>query len=84
MEIEEPEVEGEEYEQPALFGEKMVQSEARGLTHWMLYADGSSVYAYDIVTGDLTATEVLTIEDGVDTLAVDANKGYVFVGYTSS
>ena len=62
-----------------MYGEKMEQSEARGLTHWMLYADGSSVSAYDIVTGDKIAAEVLKIESDVSNLAVDANKGYLFV-----
>lgn len=61
----------------------MQESEARGLTHWMLYSDGSSVYAYDIVTGDGTASAVLSdLPNQVETLAVDSNKGYMFVGYS--
>ena len=84
MDIEEPEVAGEEYVEPPLYGEKMEQSEARGLTHWMLYAEGAAVYAYDIVTGDKVAAEVLTLDTPVSNLAVDANKGYLFVGSATS
>lgn len=84
VDIEEPEVAGEEYVEPPLYGEKMEQSEARGLTHWMLYAEGAAVYAYDIVTGDKVAAEVLTLDTPVSNLAVDANKGYLFVGSATS
>lgn len=62
----------------------MKDSEALGLTHWMLYADKSTVYAYDIVNGKQKTTEVLTILDKIDNLAIDSNHGYVFVGYLSS
>ena len=62
----------------------MLESEARGLTHWIVYSDESSVYAYDIVTGKGNAQAILVdLPSQVDTIAVDSNKGYMFLGYNS-
>lgn len=57
----------------------MKESEARGLTHWLLYADSSTIFAYSIVHGNGISTPVLEGLEGVSSLAVDVNAGYLFV-----
>ena len=58
----------------------MKESEARGLTHWMLYTDSKKVYAYDLVAGKSKAVSVLdNLSSKVSFMAVDSNHGYLFV-----
>ncbi len=62
----------------------MKESQARGLTHWMLYTDSKSLYAYDLVAGKSKAVSVLDkLSRKVSYMAVDSNHGYLFVAMQS-
>ena len=52
------------------FSEAAWQSEERGLTHWLLISDGSSVYAYNAVKGT-EPVELITGLKDVTQIAVD-------------
>ena len=49
-----------------------------GLTHWMLYSDGESIFAKNYVK-DTKVSEILSDLENVKALAVDANRGYLFI-----
>ena len=76
--------EEEEEEDPInfmYFSEKAANSELMGLTHWMFFTDGFSVYSYGIVHGLNVAHNVLADLSGeVNSMVVDPNKGYLFLG----
>ena len=61
----------------------MKESEARGLTHWLLYTDREAVYAYNVIRGNGVVSKVLSGLQGVSNLAIDKNKGYLFVAQNS-
>ena len=62
----------------SLFSEAVYQSEERGLTHWLLYSDGSSIYAYNPVSSQEPTVLLNGLRDVTD-LAVDQNKGFLYV-----
>ena len=71
---------------PALYSQRMKDSQAMGLTHWMLYTDSEKIYAYDLVDGNKTAFPVLDSGLGggkVLSMAVDSNQGLLFVAMNS-
>lgn len=45
----------------------------------MLYTDSESIYAYNLIEGNSTAVSILSGLEKATFLAVDANRGYVFV-----
>ena len=57
----------------------MKKSEARGLTHWMIYSDGHALYAYNLVVGDKKVSTLIEDLTNVVSIAVDKNHGYLFV-----
>ena len=57
----------------------MKTSEARGLTHWMIYSDGKALYAYNLVVGDKKVSTLIEDLKDVTSIAVDKNHGYIFV-----
>lgn len=73
-----------EFGEDRLFSTRMQQSEEKGLTHWMLFSEGKNVYAYNVVNDDKVASNVLEIKNDVVTMAVDHNKGYLFVAHQDS
>ena len=52
--------------------------EHRGLRHWALYTDGTSIFAWDVVL-NTPVRRVLTDLKKASAIAVDANRGYLFV-----
>jgi len=50
----------------------------------MLFSEGKNVYAYNVVNDDKVASNVLEIKNDVVTMAVDHNKGYLFVAHQDS
>lgn len=46
--------------------------------HWALYTDGTSVFAWDVVL-NTPVRRVLTDLKKVSAVAVDANRGYLFI-----
>ena len=57
----------------------MKKSEARGLTHWMIYTDGNALYSYNLVVGDKKVSTLIKDLTNVVSIAVDKNHGYLFV-----
>lgn len=52
--------------------------EKRGLTHWAIYTDGESIFAWDIILN--TAVErIMTDLNEVTALAVDSSRGFIFI-----
>ena len=62
-----------------LFSETSWKTEVRGLTHWLLFSDGESIYSFNTVR-DSEPTELISGLRDVTQLAVDQNKGYLFIG----
>lgn len=50
----------------------------------MLYSEGEAVYAYSIIHSEGVATKVLSDLKGVSSIAVDSNKGYLFLAAIDS
>jgi len=73
-----------EEEEIRTFSQKAKSAEDMGLTHWMMYSDGEAVYAYSLLYGNGVANSVLTSTERVSSLAVDSNKGYLFVALAES
>jgi len=61
-----------------LFSDEVKIEEHLGLTHWMIYSDGGKIYAKNYVK-DTKTVEVLGDLKDVTSIAVDANKGYLFI-----
>ena len=61
-----------------VFSDEAHYEEIMGLSHWMFFTDGSSVYAKNYVR-DTKVLAILSSQDEVTDLAVDANKNFLFV-----
>jgi hypothetical protein len=73
-----------EEEEIRTYSQKAKSAEDMGLTHWIMYSDGEAVYAYSLLYGNGVASSVLSSTKRVSSLAVDSNKGYLFVASTDS
>ena len=61
-----------------LFSDEVNYEEHMGMGHWMLYSDGQSIFAKNYVK-NTKVSEILSDLEDVKALAVDANRGYLFV-----
>ena len=60
------------------FSDEVRIEEHLGLTHWMLWSDGDSIFVKNYVL-DTKVAEVMSDLDNVVSLAVDTNAGYLFI-----
>ena len=61
-----------------MFSDEANYEEIMGLTHWMIFTDGYSIFAKDYVR-DSKVFKILDDQDHITCLAVDGNKGYLFI-----
>ena len=60
------------------FSEATRVTEKRGLTHWAMYTDGTSIFAWNLVL-NTSVKALITDLSKASSLVVDASRGYFFV-----
>ena len=65
-----------------MFSDEAKYEEIMGLTHWMIFTDGKSLFAKNYIRDSKVFT-LLKDQEEITSLAVDANKGYIFFSIQS-